>query len=40
MLDHRTEDDMGLFARLPLTVFGRAVIEIANYSTYDTWTFS
>ena len=41
MLDHHlTTDDMPLFTTLRMTAFGQAVIDIANDSAYDEWTFS
>lgn len=41
MIDqHLTTDDMTLFARLRMTAFGEAVIDIANDPTFDEWTFS
>lgn len=41
MLDHHlTIDDMSLFTTLRMTAFGQAVIDIANDSAYDEWTFS
>jgi DNA replication protein DnaC len=40
MSDHLTTDDMATFTQLRMTAFGQAVIDIANDSDYDDWTFS
>lgn len=37
---HLTTDDMAVFTQLRMTAFGQAVIDIANDSDYDDWTFS
>src|SRR5699024_12274857 len=40
MSNHLTTDDMAVFTQLRMTAFGQAVIDIANDSDYDDWTFS
>ena len=40
MSNHLTTDDMATFTQLRMTAFGQAVIDIANDSDYDDWTFS
>lgn len=37
---HLTDDDMPLFTKLRMTAFGEAVVDIANDSAFDEWTFS
>lgn len=37
---HLTIDDMPMFTTLRMTAFGEAVIEIANDSAFDDWSFS
>ncbi|WP_166821117.1 ATP-binding protein [Brevibacterium limosum] len=40
MSNHLTTDDMATFTQLRMTAFGQAVVDIANDSDYDDWTFS
>lgn len=37
---HLTTADMAVFTQLRMTAFGQTIIDIANDSTYDDWTFS
>lgn len=37
---HLTTDDIAVFTQLRMTAFGQTIIDIANDSSYDDWTFS
>ena len=37
--NHLTTDDMAVFTQLRMTAFGQTIIDIANDSAYDEWTF-